>query len=120
MWWLSAEEWIKGAAQVAAQVLSFFEAQQLEHDKQHANGAAAPSPAGRDVIADESQKACALSGEPFEEYWSDEQQEWMYKDTVRPDPNGPIYLVKALAKRQRSEGGDSNSTEGTPAKRQKR
>lgn len=43
------------------------------------------------VPEDENQRACALSGEKFERYWSDRAGEWMYKNAIRPNPNGPIY-----------------------------
>ena len=118
MWWLSTEEWIKGAAQVAAAVLSFFETQQLELEKK-VNVKDDGERGVCEVVADENQKKCPLSGETFEEYWNDEKQEWMYKDAVRPDPNGPIYMVEALAAKRRVSGEfDGNAIPA--AKRQKR
>lgn len=39
----------------------------------------------------DSQHYCELTGERFEAYWSDKRDSWMYKNTIQPYPNGPIY-----------------------------
>ena len=35
--------------------------------------------------ADDSQPACALSGERFETFWDDGREEWRFRDAVRLD-----------------------------------
>jgi hypothetical protein len=53
------------------------------------------------VPKDDSQPRCALSGEEFETFWSEDEQAWMYKGAIRPDPSGPIYKVHAWLAQQR-------------------
>ena len=56
------------------------------------------------VVKDDTQTACAISGEPFSETWDDDLQDWVYEDAVRippnldvPDlPNGAIVKVALL------------------------
>jgi len=47
------------------------------------------------VVVDPSQTHCALTGEEFEKTLDEETGQWVYKGTVRPDPDGKIYLAEA-------------------------
>jgi hypothetical protein len=38
------------------------------------------------VVKDDAQPTCAISGEPFNETWDEELQEWIYMDAVRVPP----------------------------------
>ena len=57
------------------------------------------------VPADDTQTACAISGEKFEEYFDEVKQEWRYRDAERLTgadaqkygvPDGSIVLVSCL------------------------
>jgi hypothetical protein len=92
-WYPSREDWASGRAAAALQLVTLFQ--------QDAPLAAAEArdaeldPHAFAVPKDASQPACALSGEAFEAFYSDELSSWMYASAVRPDPDGPIYNVHA-------------------------
>lgn len=82
------------------------------------------------VLKDDAQPTCAISGEPFNETWDDNLQDWVYMDAVRippnldvPDlPNGAIVKVALLGdsvcskireiaandRKRKNGGGDTN------------
>jgi len=73
-WFASMKDWASGtrtsASEVALSVLSKEANLQTQDNEQQA------------VPADDNQSVCVLCGESFEEFYSDETDEWMYKGAV--------------------------------------
>ena len=107
-WFVDAASWIRGAAAEAAE----------ETGPAFDDAGAAERAAAREALektsapADETQKACALSGEPFETFWNAEEEEWHYRGAVvltravGSAPAGALALATAVPRGGEDFGND--------------
>ncbi|KAI5064098.1 hypothetical protein GOP47_0020768 [Adiantum capillus-veneris] len=96
-WFVSANQWVDGKEAPVSEVIPAFFSEEV-----------AVAPEDQDeleaVPADENQITCFLCGEPFEDFFSEDTEEWMYKGAVYMKSSsdgssqGPIVHAKCQSK----------------------
>ncbi|CAH2065699.1 unnamed protein product [Thlaspi arvense] len=104
-WFASESLWLSpatGATGEAAAKAAFGEKTKVEEKQEQRHT----------VPADENQKLCALCIEPLEEFFSHEEDDWLYRDAAYLSRNGsgPIVHVKCMPEPLKMPAKDSKET----------
>lgn len=96
-WFCTVEQWCSDFAQDASDSTNPMEGVPVESED-------ADVPAKEVlIVVDQAVTKCRICGEPFEMFWEDEVEEWMYRNAVRvkiqatPDPLDPTSDVTSTA-----------------------
>jgi pre-mRNA cleavage complex 2 protein Pcf11 len=105
-WFVDISSWLKGLKTMAEDAVNFFGGG--PEASGGVNDAISQDEVDENVSVpvDESQPACALSGEQFETFWNEQEQEWHYRGAIILEraiggaKKGSIVLARAVPKKK--------------------
>ena len=103
-WFVDITAWLKGLKTMAEDAVNFFGDEDRKPDVD-AKTVIQEELDNVSVPVDESRPTCALSGETFETFWNEKEQEWHYRGATFLDraiggaKKGSIVLARAVPKK---------------------